>query len=592
MVRPKSSVFLVGLLLILLPVFAILQYRWIGEVSAAERDRLETSLRDASNRFASDLDQELARLSNGFQIRDGFPESGQPLLQRYQSWSESAAYPQMVHAIDVVRTSPDAAPEFYKLDMRSGELQPSPLPKELENFRERLRPGPLNLVPSSDTMMLFSPIFRGGPAFGPRGGQDLGARGRGEFRQRRPDDFRARGQGPGPGPARMEGATLIELDRSVILKELVPALVERHFLQNEETEYRVAIAAGTDHPEILYSSQGQWTSQDIAKPDESVFLLGTPPRPNPGERRGGNPRNRVPGPFIRNAFQVAAIGAPWQLLVKHRSGSLERAVEGLRTRNLAISFGIMLVLGAGLITVVISSQRARTLGKQQVEFAAGISHELRTPLAVIRSAAYNLSRGIVHDKEGVEQYASIVQDEARRLSDMVDQVLLYSETQSGRKKYNLAPVDVTEVIDRALTNLSPATAVEESELTTSIPPDLPAVQADASALTQCVQNLLSNALKYGKTNGNIQIEIAAEKDNSSNEVRLSITDHGPGIDPADERHLFEPFYRGVHVGSNVPGNGLGLHLVKSIMQAQNGRVTFSPAPGGGARFTLHIPAAQ
>jgi signal transduction histidine kinase len=252
----------------------------------------------------------------------------------------------------------------------------------------------------------------------------------------------------------------------------------------------------------------------------------------------------------------------------------------------------MVVLGAGLISLVVSSQRARMLGRQQVEFAAGVSHELRTPLAVIRSAAYNLRRGIVQDKEGVEQYASIVQEEARRLSDMVDQVLLYSETQSGRKKYNLAPVDVTEVIDRALTNLSPATGLDQSELTTSIPPELPPVQADASALTQCLQNLLSNALKYGKTDGKAQIEIAAEKDSSSKEVRLSITDHGPGIDSADERHLFEPFYRGVRVGSNVPGNGLGLHLVKTIMQAQNGRVTFSPAPGGGARFTLHIPAAQ
>src|SRR5207244_10983552 len=92
----------------------------------------------------------------------------------------------------------------------------------------------------------------------------------------------------------------------------------------------------------------------------------------------------------------------------------------------------------------------RTLGRLQMEFAAGVSHELRTPLAVIRSAAYNLRRGIVQDKEGVEQYASIVQDEARRLSDMVDQVLLYSKPPSGRKKYNLAPVDVNEVIDRAI----------------------------------------------------------------------------------------------------------------------------------------------
>ena len=123
--------------------------------------------------------------------------------------------------------------------------------------------------------MLFAPIFRGGLGFGGRGSQDFGPRGRGEFRPRGPEDFRPRGQGPPPGPGRMEGATLIELDRDVILKELIPALVERHFLQHDETDYRVAVVSGADHPRILYSSQGRWTAEDIASPDESVFLLGT-----------------------------------------------------------------------------------------------------------------------------------------------------------------------------------------------------------------------------------------------------------------------------------------------------------------------------
>jgi signal transduction histidine kinase len=576
MTPSKSTAALVGLLLILLPALAILQYRWIGDVSAAERDRLQSSLRESSTRFATDFDTELGRISTAFQLRDGFPEDGQGLAQRYQTWSEGAPYPQLIRSIDVLRMSPDEPPAFYRLDLKSAELQEAELPKEFENLRDRFRPGPQNFSSPSETMTLFSPIFRGGP---------------GGFGGRRPEQF-GRGRGGAPGPGRMEGATLIELDRDVILKDLVPMLVERHFPANDQSGYRVAIVTGADQPQVLYSSQGRWMPEDLAAPDESVFLLGAPPRGN-GERRGGpGVRGRPPGPFVRGGFQVAAISAPWQLVVKHRAGSLEQAVGQLRVRNLAISFGILLVLGTALITVVISSQRAHTLGKQQVEFAAGVSHELRTPLAVIRSAAYNLRRGIVHDKEGVEQYAGIVQEEARRLSDMVDQVLLYSETQSGRKKYNLAPVDVNEVIDRALTNLGPTNGLDQAELTTQISPDLPPVQADASALTQCVQNLLSNALKYGKTGEHAEIEISGEKDRSSNEVRLSVTDHGPGIDDADKRHLFEAFYRGVRVGSNIPGNGLGLHLVKRIMQAQNGRVTFTPAPGGGARFTLHIPAAQ
>jgi signal transduction histidine kinase len=594
MSRPKSSVVFIGLLLLLLPSLAILQYRWIGEVSAAERGRLESSLRVASQQFAADFDGELARVNAAFQIRTGFPEDPKVVFERYQSWSEGSPYPHLIRSIGVARANPDGPPEFYRMDLRSGELQSESLPHELANLRDRFRPGPLNLSSSGETMMLFSPIFRGGNQFtGPR--QDRPDR-QDNFRPRNPEGrSRAPGGGPGPG-GRMEGAALIELDRDTILKDLIPALVERHF-SHDETDYRVAIAAGTDHPEVLYSSQGQWTADDIANPDAAVYLFGAPPRPPGGERpgderRGGN-RNRVPGPFLRGGgFQAAFMGSPWQLLAKHRLGSLETAVEQLRKRNMAISFGILLVLGAGLITVVIFSQRARTLGRLQMEFAAGVSHELRTPLAVIRSAAYNLRRGVVQDKEGVEQYAAIVQDEARRLSDMVDQVLLYSETQSGRKKYNLAPVDVNEVIDRAVTNLASTTDLEKCELTTDIHPELPSVQGDEAALTQCLQNLMSNALKYGKTNDIAQIEISAEKDPHSSEVRLSVTDHGPGIDPADQRHLFEAFYRGEKVGSNVPGNGLGLHLVKRIMQALNGRVTYSAAPNGGARFILHIPGAK
>src|SRR5438093_12981684 len=107
MTPSKSTAALVGLLLILLPALAILQYRWIGDVSTAERDRLQSSLRESAGRFAADFDGELGRISTAFQIRDRFPENGQGLLQRQQSWSESAPYPQLIRSIDVVRLSQD-----------------------------------------------------------------------------------------------------------------------------------------------------------------------------------------------------------------------------------------------------------------------------------------------------------------------------------------------------------------------------------------------------------------------------------------------------------------------------------------------------
>jgi signal transduction histidine kinase len=612
--RAKSSLILVGLLLILLPLLAVLQYRWIGEVSAAERDRLESSLRVASDRFAADFEGEFSRLGNTFQIRDGFPETAAPIVERYQVWSEANPYARLVREIYLLKVTPENGAEFFRVDLAAKELLSTPLPTELEFIRDRFRRGPFSYS-AGEMMMLVTPIFRAGRGFGGPGTED--------FRQPRSENFRRRGeragrrftpdrvpppdrgappdrgqrpdrppgpgggpgpgQGPGPGGP-VDGTAIIELDRDVVLKDLIPALARKHFASHDETAYRIAILAGGDEPRVLYSSAGAWSSEDIANPDKAVNLFGSP-RP-----AGIEGRDRGPGP--RWPFQGSFVSEPWQLIVKHRAGSLEKAVEQVRTRNLAIAFGILLVLSTGLITVVISSQRAHTLGKLQMEFAAGVSHELRTPLAVIRSAAHNLRSGIVHDKEGVEEYAAIVQEEARRLSEMVEEVLLYSETQSGRKKYKLEPIDVHEVIDRAITNLSPAIDVDGCELTTHIDPDLPPAKADAAALAQCVQNLLSNAFKYGKNGDKTHIEIVVRKDQRANEIQLSVVDHGSGIESADQRQLFEAFYRGRNVGPSVPGNGLGLHLVKRIMQAQDGRVTYSPAPHGGAWFTLHIPAAS
>src|SRR5574342_37881 len=116
--RAKSSVFLVGLLLILLPALAVLQYRWIGEVSAAERERLQNSLSVASDRFAMDFDAELSRVAGAFQIRDGVPDTAFPIMERYQAWLESTPYSRLIRNIYLLKTSPDTGSGFYKADLR------------------------------------------------------------------------------------------------------------------------------------------------------------------------------------------------------------------------------------------------------------------------------------------------------------------------------------------------------------------------------------------------------------------------------------------------------------------------------------------
>jgi two-component system sensor histidine kinase KdpD len=177
---------------------------------------------------------------------------------------------------------------------------------------------------------------------------------------------------------------------------------------------------------------------------------------------------------------------------------------------------------------------------------------------------------------------------------MVEQLMAYTETQSGHKRYTLVPVDPTEVAETAISHLASVLREGDARVEKNIENDLPPVMADASALTRCLQNLLSNAVKYGRQNESVTIEVQGRHvpdPGSPGKVELSVIDHGAGVPAADVRSLFEPFHRGSNASPNTPGNGLGLHLVERMMKAQNGSVTYEPAPGGGAKFTLILPAA-
>jgi signal transduction histidine kinase len=284
------------------------------------------------------------------------------------------------------------------------------------------------------------------------------------------------------------------------------------------------------------------------------------------------------------------LGHRWRLLVKNEAGSLELAVEQLRHRNLGVSFGVFTVLAAAALMLVFSAHRLRALGRLHMEFAAGVSHELRTPLAVIRTAAFNLRSGVVRDPQNVEQYGEMVQKEERRLSTMVEQLMAFAETQSGRRHYDITAVDIVDIADKALrTALALATDINV-KVERRIPANIPPVLADPDALSQCLHNLISNAIKHGRRAGTVELEIQADANAVNHTVRLTVMDRGNGVPAKDVPHLFEAFYRGSNVSPAMPGNGIGLHLVRKVIEAQKGTVDYADRPGGGAAFILTVPS--
>src|SRR6266540_56687 len=298
-------------------------------------------------------------------------------------------------------------------------------------------------------------------------------------------------------------------------------------------------------------------------------------------------------------FPVAREPGSWQLLVKHRAGSLNGAVEKLRRQNLFVSFSILLLLAASAALIYVSSHRARRLARQQIEFVAGVSHELRVPVSVVCLTSANLADGLIRNPEQVERYGRLIYDAGRRLAQSIEQVLDFAGAEMIRKPYQFGEVEVEALVASALDACRAEWQSAGFEVKTTIAKPLPKVWGDRAALGNALQNLISNAVKYSGESR--QIEVSAQvirkprlkpwPMSRQTEVQIRVEDHGIGIEPAERTIIFEPFKRGAAAAAaQIPGNGLGLYLVRRIVSAHGGEVTVQNAPGQGSVFTLHLPA--
>lgn len=573
-------------LAVLLALLGTLQYRWLGQVSEAEEARLRSGARARAEPFARDLDRELTRAFLLLQVDAASLAAGEgsSYAARFERWSKGTAFPGLVKDVLVVETDP------VRLRRFDGETR---------SFRETTWPAPLERV--RHQFRALSPASEGGR---PPGGVFLGPI----------DDevpalvlpiasLAALGPGSGPGSGsrqlRLTGLTVLLLDRAYLARRLLPSLAERYFGGADESEYALVVRRRAEPRDVIYRSApdirpdpgagdarvGLFDLRFEDAREEDLEAMLPPPL---GARAGGGERRRV---FMRGAVDGPRGSGRWELVATHKSGSVGEIVAAARRRNLAVSAGILALLGASAVLIVVSAQRARRLAERQLEFVAGVSHELRTPLAVICSAAENLADGVVEDRETVRQYGRVVRNEGRRLAEMVEQVLDFAGTYSGRSALRPEELDVNELVDESLQTWSSTLRAGGLELARSVEPGLPRVRADRAALGRAVRNLLENAAKHGEEGGFVALRAARAKGAGGDEVRISVEDRGPGIEPAERPHLFEPFFRGRRaVHRQVRGSGLGLSLVDRIVRGAGGRVEVESAPGRGAVFTIALPA--
>jgi signal transduction histidine kinase len=582
--RPSGATLVTGALLVLLPALAVLQYRWVGQVSTAERERMQRNLRNAAAQFREGFDGEIVRAVISLQVGPQTAQEGASdrYTDRYDTWLNTAAHPQVV--ADIFLLDDDHGLRLRRWNADSHTFDQSEWPSVLARWQPQFE--------QELTDFKAGHGINRRPAF--RDEESLIVT---------PLRNRVVQTSPAPGPQTVTpvfGFTIIQLNMEYIRGQMLPELTQRHFTHPDGDAYRVAVISAENPSQILFRSDASApldpkhadaTSNLLGRADPA-FFFGRPRPPVDGEDRpdanrirpAGAPPN--PGP---PRSQDEATGR-WLLLVQHQSGSLEAAVASARRRNLAASFGILLLLTVSVALLAATSRRAHRLARQQIEFVAGVSHELRTPVAVIRSAGENLAQGVVSG-DRVKRYGQLVETEARRLGEMVEQVLQYAGIESGLGSASRVPLSPVEIIESAVDG-SMSTSDGDVVVHRDIASDLPSIVGDAAALRSAVQNLIANAVKYGGADRWVGIKAEHATDRRHSEVRITISDHGPGIPAEDLPHIFDPFYRGADaVARQVHGNGLGLSLVRRIVVAHGGRVSVTTRTGAGSAFTIALPAA-
>ena len=395
---------------------------------------------------------------------------------------------------------------------------------------------------------------------------------------------------------------VIALDRNDVQDNILPGLAQRYFRGTEGLDYQVAVTAGSKTAAPLYSSDAGFGTAEIADADGIMNIFGRlRAKGQQSPIRIFHTPSQENGPAASAAvtwFPLLHDRGPdddWHLIVRHRrGGALGAFIADSRRRDLAISFGVLLLLVISMGILIFTSTRAQRLAKLQMDFVTAVSHELRTPLTVISSAAENIAHGVVEGKQQLEQYGAVIGSQARKLFEMVEQILLFAAIREGQQRYSLRPLEVPEILDAALSGTSGLIRTAGFHVEQQVEPNLPQIVGDLPALSQCVQNLITNALKYGSEQKWIGIQARlTEHGMTGKEVQISVSDRGIGIAPEELRHIFEPFYRSPSVtAAQIHGTGLGLPLAKSIVEAMQGQLTVRSAPGRGSTFTLHLPCAE
>jgi signal transduction histidine kinase len=311
------------------------------------------------------------------------------------------------------------------------------------------------------------------------------------------------------------------------------------------------------------------------------------------ESAAGAVRMRAPVLEYPLAVQMH-LARPEQLLAQHRQRTL---LTG------ALLLGVALVAAVGLFAAWRSFQKQLRLNEMKSNFVSSVSHELRAPIASVRLLAESLERGKISEPAKQNEYFRFIGQECRRLSALIENVLDFSRIEQGRKQYEFEPTDLSALVEQTVKLMQPYAEERGVRLQSEVRSQRSEIELDGRAIQQALVNLIDNAIKHSPKDAVVTVTL--ETRNTQCGVRsgdagtcnlqpstfnLSVSDSGPGIPASEHEKIFKRFYRlGSELRRETQGVGIGLSIVKHVVEAHSGRVRVESEVGKGSRFTIELP---